>query len=835
MVVSMPGLSPCCFDQLGHKWLARGHSKSRRAIMENLLVRRVPGLAWLAVLALLGGVCAAQVAVTGAGSSEITGVVTDQHGAVLPDATVFLLNQGVRVRQTRSGLSGEFAFHNVLSGEYVLEAQRSGFARAEEKLALKAAPAHVSIQMKVAGPGQQVTVTAEIGSFRPEESSTATKTNIPLNEIPQGIGVANQALIESQQDTRYADAAENISSVNRDVLAAGSVGDALTIRGLPLGVFSNYYRDGFEFDGMVPSDNTDVDRVEVLKGPSSVLFGRAASGGIVNLITKEPLPVQHGVFSFQADRYGTARPTFDITGPIGGDKLFYRLNAEFADSNNFRDAYHDRRYFMAPALTWKPTAATTVRFLIEYLHGKTTTDYGIPAFGDRPAPVPISNFYGEPWQHSLLQNRTGSVDVSHTFAKRWAVRSRFRATLTNWDYLDVSTGFIEADNRTIARFSEDAAYPLRFYDWQTDLTGIFKTGPIEHNVLIGFEYGKQQVVQDAIFSDAPPIDLYDPIPFSRTEPDNATLFANFFNPSSPDYFPLDGTTKLYTHGGYLQDQITLLPGLKVLAGARFEGFTQRYDEIVYGTHNRQQNVATLPRVGVTYQPIQPLTFYASWSRSFSPTLAAQFTPGGLPFPAEHGHQYEAGVRSTEFHGRLSSSLALYRIRASNLLITNPGNPLASIQIGTTESRGIEFDVSGRIRSGWDVTFAYGFNQAYIVADPVYPVGNIFQNAPRHSGSLWTVYELQHGPLRGLSFGGGVRAYSYRFVDPSDSVVLPGYGRLDAMASYVFGRARREEKPFKLSVNLQNVANRRYFETGNTTNVIFPGSPVNVWSRFEVRF
>jgi len=803
----------------------------------NLFVRRLPGLSWLAVLAILGGMCTAQVAnSTGAGSGEVTGVVTDQHGAVLHDATLFLLNQGVRVQQTKSGPSGDFAFHNVLPGEYVVEVQRSGFARADEKVTVTASPARVSIQMKVAGPGQQVTVTAEIGSFRPEESSTATKTNIPLNEIPQGIGVANHALIESQQDIRYADAAENISSVNRDVLAAGSIGDALTIRGLPLGIFSNYYRDGFVFDGMVPSDITDVDRVEILKGPSSVLYGRAASGGIVNLVTKEPLPTTHGVFSFQADRYGSARPTFDLTGPIGSnDKLFYRLNAEFADSSNFRDAFHDRRYFVAPALTWKPNRATTVRFLIEYLHGRTTTDYGIPALGNRPAPVPISNFYGEPWQHSLLQNRTGSVDVSHTFARRWAVRSRFRATLTNWDYLDVSTGFIEADNRTIARFSEDAAYPLRFYDWQTDLTGIFKTGPIEHNVLVGFEYGKEQVVQDAIFSDAPPIDLFNPIPFSQTRPDYATLIANFFNPSSPDYFPLDGTTKLFTHGGYLQDHITLLPGLKVLAGVRFEGFTQRYDEIIYGTHNRQQNVATLPRVGATYQPIQPVTFYASWSRSFSPTLAAQFTPGGLPFPPERGHQYEAGVRTTEFHGRLSSSLALYRIRASNLLITNPGNPLASIQIGTTESRGVEVETSGRIRSGWDVTFAYAFNQAYIVADPAYRVGNIFQNAPRHGGSLWTVYELQHGPLRGLSFGGGVRAYSYRFVDPSNTVVLPGYGRLDAMASYVFGPTRREERPFKLSVNVRNVTNRRYFETGNTPTVIFPGSPINVWSRFEVRF
>jgi len=325
------------------------------------------------------------------------------------------------------------------------------------------------------------------------------------------------------------------------------------------------------------------------------------------------------------------------------------------------------------------------------------------------------------------------------------------------------------------------------------------------------------------------------VPFSQTMPDPATLTANFFNPASPDYFPLDGTTKLMTHGGYLQDQITLARGLKLLAGVRFEGFTQKYDEIIYDTHNRQDDYKTLPRIGLTYQPIQPLTLYASWSRSFSPTLAAQFTPGGQPFPPERGNQYEFGARTLSFGGRLSSSLSFYKIRASNLLITNPGNPLASIQIGTTESKGIEFDTAGRIRPGWDVTFAYSYNQAQIVADPVYTVGNLFQNAPRHSGSIWTVYEVQNGLLKGLSFGGGLRALTYRFVDPANDVLLPGYARLDAMASYAFGPQHREKKLYKLSVNIQNLTDRKYYEAGNTPSVIYPGSPINVWSRFEVRF
>ena len=773
-------------------------------------------------------------------TGTINGQVVDQANGVLPDATVILLNGSatVRLRQAKTGQDGTFAFDGLPSGDYVVEVERAGFTQAERKVSLTAAQAlgSLTVKMTVAGPGQQVTVSAEVNSFQTDESSTATKMNIPLNEIPQGVGVANQALIQSQQDIYFADAVENISGVNRDVLLAGDVGNAITIRGLPLGIFSNYYRDGFAFDGMVPSDSTDVDRVEILKGPASVLYGRATSSGIVNLITKEPLPATHVTFTFQADRFGAARPTFDITGPIGGsDKLFYRLNAEVADTSSFRNYFHDRRYFLAPALTWKPQKATTIRFLIEYLHGSTTTDYGIPALGDRPAPVSIGSYYGEPWQYSHLQNELGSVDVSHNLSSRWIVRSRFRATLTDWNYLDTSLGYLLPDNQTFTRYDEQTAYPLRLYDWQTDLTGIFKTGGIEHNFLVGFEYGFESVVQRGVFSDAPPINLYNPVYFSQAMPSAAALAANFFNPNDPDYFPISGTTRLMTHGGYLQDQISLLPRLKVLAGVRFEGFTQKYDELDYGTHNRQSNVSALPRIGISYQVLQPLSLYASWSRSFSPTLAAQFGPNGQPFVPEKGTQYEAGARTSELHGRLTSSVSLYRIRSSNLLVTNPGNPLASIQLGEVESKGVELDTSGRLLPGWNVTFAYAFNEATIVSDPVYTIGNILQNAPRQGGSIWTVYEIQRGALRGLSFGGGIQARTYRYVDPSDDVLLPGYARLDATASYAFGPWHSDQKRYRIAVNFQNLTNRLYYVSGNTPNSIFPGSPVNAMMEFQVRY
>jgi iron complex outermembrane recepter protein len=265
----------------------------------------------------------------------------------------------------------------------------------------------------VAGPGQQVTVTAEVNSFQTDEASTATKMNIPLNEIPQGVGVANQSLIQSQQDIRFADAAENVSGVNRDALLAGDVGNALTIRGLPLGIFSNYYREGFAFDGMVPSDATDVDRVEVLKGPASVLYGRATSSGIVNLITKEPLPSTHYTFTFQGDRFGAVRPTFDITGPIGAsNKLFYRLNAELADTSNFRNYFHDRRYFLAQRLLGSPKRPSPFAFW-----SSTCTARRTPTMASPRSEIVQRQFRSAPITASL-----GNIRPFRTKLEAWMYR-----------------------------------------------------------------------------------------------------------------------------------------------------------------------------------------------------------------------------------------------------------------------------------------------------------------------------------------------------------------------------------------------------------------------------
>ena len=216
--------------------------------------------------------------------------------------------------------------------------------------------------------------------------------------------------------------------------------------------------------------------------------------------------------------------------------------------------------FLAPALTWKPDGHHD-SFLSRVSACKTTQTMAFRRLGDRPAPVPISNYYGEPWQCSAFQSRVGSVDVSHNLGQRWVVRSRFRATLANWDDLDASQEVLEPDNRTSARYYEDAHYPLRFYDWQTDLTGIFKTGKIEHNVPDWIRIRHAVRSCKMRFSAMPrPLICITQFYFSLTVQIPQRSMNNFFNPSSPDYFPIDGTTKLMTHGGYIQDQITLLPG-----------------------------------------------------------------------------------------------------------------------------------------------------------------------------------------------------------------------------------------------------------------------------------
>jgi iron complex outermembrane receptor protein len=268
---------------------------------------------------------------------------------------------------------------------------------------------------------------------------------------------------------------------------------------------------------------------------------------------------------------------------------------------------------------------------------------------------------------------------------------------------------------------------------------------------------------------------------------------------------------------------------------RFEDYRQRFRDFGFGTDNSQTDRAVVSRVGIVYHLADQVSLYASFSQSYSPAIATLLNTSGKPFDPTRGSQYEGGVKWSLFSGRLSLTSAAYLIRVSDVLTQDPGNPLISIQSGRQQSKGFEFDLAGKIAPGWNLLFNYAFTQATITDDKTFPVGNLLTNAPRHSGNLWTVYELQRGRLAGLGFGGGVFTRSRRAGDLFNSYFLPGYARVDATAFYNFGRGKGESKRYTLAVNIQNALDRRYYESGRTSVSVYPGSPINVMTKLQIHF
>jgi iron complex outermembrane receptor protein len=265
----------------------------------------------------------------------------------------------------------------------------------------------------------------------------------------------------------------------------------------------------------------------------------------------------------------------------------------------------------------------------------------------------------------------------------------------------------------------------------------------------------------------------------------------------------------------------LLENLKLVLGGRFDVVNQKQEDFVSSTTSEQQNEAFSPRVGIVYQPIQPVSLYASFSRSFNPATPGTILASGEAAAPERGTQYEVGIKTEFLQGRLSSTLAFYDLARSNVLTPDPNNPFASVQTGKQRSRGIELDVAGEILPGWRVIASYAYTDAKITQDNEYDVGNRLINVPENSASLWTTYEFQKGSLKGLGFGVGLRYVGERQGDLENSFALPSYLRTDAAIHY-----RRNK--FRAALNVSNLFDIEYFEAAQYGRAgIFPGTPLAV--------
>ncbi|MEH2290732.1 TonB-dependent siderophore receptor [Nostoc sp.] len=666
----------------------------------------------------------------------------------------------------------------------------------------------------------ELVVTGEQDGYRAQDASTATKTDTPLRDIPASIQVIPRQIIEDRAVTQVNQALQNVSGVNASVYQG--VTDQINIRGFDSGsYFKNGSANPFQYD-LVTTDN--LERIEVLKGPAGVLFGQGSPGGIVNLVTKKPLNEPYYNLSFSAGSFGLYRPSLDISGPLNADKtLLYRFIGSYEQTLSFRDGVNRESYFFTPTVQWNISPATKLTLELEFIDADTSADPGIPSIGRGIAAIPISRYFSEtdginePFGKNSVRKYNLTTTLDHQFNQNWSVRNTFFAKWFDVGRLyPLYTGLNETTGELTRRtYAGEGLY--RSYFNNLDILGNFKTGSIGHKLLAGFEYGKE-INTDLKFGvgesgSYPSINIFNPI----RSPDRYSLFTLPITTNRDE----NNTT----YGFYLQDQIAFADNLKLLLGGRFDSFQQNRFNRLNSTPSEANYSAFSPRVGIVYQPLQPVSLYASFTKGFEPSFATLESGNA---PPQRSTQYEVGTK-LDF-GKFGGTLAFYDITKTNIPTADLNNPPFDILTGEVKSRGIELDISGEILPGLNMIAAYGYNDAFVSSDNSTPVGNRFDNAPRHTASLWTTYQLQRGDLKGLGFGLGVYYVGDRAGDLANSYDIPSYLRFDSSIFY-----RRDN--WRAQLNFRNLFDTEYYlGSPNSDRLgVIPGAPFSVVGTISVQF
>ncbi|MEM6502253.1 MAG: TonB-dependent siderophore receptor [Cyanobacteria bacterium P01_C01_bin.89] len=685
----------------------------------------------------------------------------------------------------------------------------------------------------------QIGVTGQEEGYFAPRSSLGTRTDAELRDVPQSIQVIPQEILADQGVIRLNDAIRNASGV-----VSGENdprGQRFTIRGFDS---SSVLRDGIRLSNGGSGNSgfqelANVERIEILKGPASILFGSLEPGGVINLVTEQPLREPRYELSFRGGSRELLEPSIDFTGPITADgSVRYRLNALYRTEDYYRDFDTPvERFFIAPVLAFDIGDDTNLTLELEYRYDERPSDFALPAIGDGVADVPFDRVFGDPGDKTTAESFRAGYRFDHNFNEDWKLRNSlyFRRydTVVELSLARFLSGFGLISQEFDASTGDLFLYPGRLDQFassveiQTNVVGEFNTGSFEHTLLAGIDFFRFRDIRGDILTIVPP----NPDAISQLnifDPDYDALLSR-----NDDDLSVVNSTEGRTDnlGVYIQDQIKLRDNLILLAGLRFDTVSQ--EAISFGllggdSESERQDSAWTPRVGLVYQPSDNISLYASYSQSFTPNTVTTFD-GDIIDP-ERGEQFEVGVRGEFLDDKLSINLALFNLEKDNVAIPDPDNSQFFIAGEPQRSRGVELDIIGEILPGWNIVANYAYLDTELTDDDDPNSGNRLFNAPEHMANLWTTYEFQSGALEGLMLGLGFNYVGDRFGDLANSFELDDYFLTNAVIAY-------ERDNWRAAVNFRNIFDIDYIESA--TNLrraeIYPGEGFTVVGAFSIRF
>jgi len=647
--------------------------------------------------------------------------------------------------------------------------------------------------------------------YNPASATSATKIDAPLRDIPQTVNVVPQTVLRDQGVRSLQDVLKAVPGIG---LSHGDgQRDQVTIRGFT--AIADQFVDGMRDDALYFRDLSNTEQVEVIKGPASVLYGRGSSGGLINRISKKP-GINKSEASLQIGSWNQRRAEVDIARADSNSPVAFRVTGAVERADSYRDQQFLDREAFAPSLTFKISDATKLRLQAEYLSDKRVTDFGVPAYRGRAVDVAAGTYYGaanaKDTDFSAAEVKAFGFTLDHRFNDAWSLRNAFR----HYDYtLDRNNTLVGAVDEKALTASLNRSNVKRdesgFFN-QTELKQIANMGGMRHQLLYGIEIGKQEKDQ-----------------FFRTQ--NNIARVSLFNPVAP-VLPFavaaapstDNLGIMKVSSVYVQDMASLTPQWKALAGVRYDRFEQETRERRAGQSNLGRiDRAWSPRAGLVYQPGDTQSYYASYSKSFQPSGEAfALAANNAQIAPEETTNKEIGAKFDFFEGNVTATASLFRLQRTNIKATDPVTNRI-VPIGTQRTDGLELTLAGKLGNGWQLWSGYAWLDASVVSSIAFDAGQPIQGkrptlTAGHSANLWLTKTLGNG----LTVGGGANAVAHRFANPGNTVTLPGYATVDAMASYRVGK-------LDLQLNAFNLLDKQYIVAGHgsSPNLNLPGAPRSV--------
>lgn len=738
----------------------------------------------------------------------VSGKITDADGIPIAYAEVAFEGKPIN---TVTNEHGNYII-KAPAGNYTVVIFSTGFIAVKESITIQK-DERVELSVKLI-KNQNILQAVTITGVK-VKTATATRTLLEVQDIPQAISVIGQKEIREQAAYDLTTVTRNISGLNFTGNYSGfGSSEFFNARGFDLNEAQNYRWNGMMIWNWGNNYEDNIERVEFLKGPASILYGDVTPGGVLNFVTKKPQPEFMANLNLKTGSWGLFRPSLDITGPLTADhKLRFRLNTTFQYSNSFRNYVSSRKEFIAPAISWDITPKLSFTAEVTFRKSRNTDDAGLVSPNGSISglnKLSASLYLGEPARQYRYQDQGYFATLGYELSKSWRLKATgFYATTTNspfgiWFDQPDSAGNFARREYGLNQWAHNGTVSL-------EATGTFYTGQVKHNILVGAEYQSTHYRYTNIgtLHLLDTNNIYQPV-YGRTP----TL-----EPDDSHYQPF--VSLIERRGVYLQDQLMLFnEKLHVLLGLR-AGSTRQgnhyYQSELPGTDyggyadNIIAKTIYTPRIGVVYKPWLWNSFYASWSKGYeinSPDIFAQNFAAYTTPPATISTQIEIGSKANLINNQLGLTISLFEINKhdpSGYMYLDPENPNYDeynvYYQGHHRSRGIELEANGRLSRELSLTAGLAYTQTRVLNDPGYPAGNVLPNVPKYTANFWMNYEPANY-LKGLTLATGI-FYKDKFfssIANNPKLEIPAGYTLDAAIGYGW-------KKLSAQLNVMNVTNR----------------------------